>query len=529
MTFAIKTDLPQKTQDEITRIQAIASAQRTTTEAALLTSLAPYLTNEIIERDADDLITKAAGNTVPTGETGFKKGATFIKKDAVAGGLYQNTGDETSATWVLVADTDTDNNLLTDETPVNAVAASKVLTVGGTPSDLDTVTAGGKTYRFRSAIGAGVAAAGVLTAAANADNADTVQVEGKTYTFKTALTEVEAAGVLTATGNFVDAEDITIGAKTYKFTVNLSSPAVVNEVKIGATASDSLDNLIAAINGDAGEGTTYSTGTVASTEVTAAAGAGDTVDITAIEKGVAGNSIATTVDAASCSFGAVTLENGADAVANEILIAGSASASLDNLIAAMMGTAGEGTAYSTGTVPLASTSAAAGAGDTVDITALAVGTAGNAITSVGTGQMSFAAATLEGGVDAAVANDVLIGINAEAAIDNLVLAITAGAGAGTNYATGTTENANVTAVKASASTMTCTAKVKGTSGNSITIAKSGTNLTWASGATALSGGVDGTVASEGQMYKDSSYLYVAVSANTVADTNWRRVDLGSAY
>lgn len=526
MTFVTKTDLPQKTQDEIDRIQAIASAQRTTSEAALLTSLAPYLTNEIISRDSEDLILKAAGNTVPTGATGFKKGATFIDKDAVAGGLYQNTGDETSATWVAIADTDTDNNLLSDETPVNAVAAAKVLTVGGTPSDLDTVTAGGKTYRFRTAIGAGTAASGVLTAAANADNTDTVQVEGKTYTFKTALTEAKATNILTATANPQDGARVTIGATAYTFRDTLVSSY---DVKIGAAATNSLDNLVAAITAGAGAGTTYGTGTVAHPSVTAAAGAGDTIDVTALAIGVAGNAVTTVEFSPGLAWTTATMEGGVDAVVNEILIAGSASASLDNLIAAMMGTAGEGTNYSTGTVVLASTSAAAGAGDTVDITALAVGTAGNAITSVGTGQMSFAAATLEGGVAAAVANDVLIGANAEAAIDNLVLAITAGAGAGTNYATGTTVNANVTAVKASASTMTCTAKVKGTVGNAISIAESGTNLTWASGATALSGGVDGTVASEGQIYKDSSYLYVAIAANTVADTNWRRIDLGSAY
>ena len=46
---------------------------------------------------------------------------------------------------------------------------------------------------------------------------------------------------------------------------------------------------------------------------------------------------------------------------------------------------------------------------------------------------------------------------------------------------------------------------------------------------ATTGGVDGTVASKGQMFADSDYLYIAVDANTSADTNWHRVDLGSAY
>jgi hypothetical protein len=86
-------------------------------------------------------------------------------------------------------------------------------------------------------------------------------------------------------------------------------------------------------------------------------------------------------------------------------------------------------------------------------------------------------------------NFVLIGADAEAAIDNLVLAITAGAGAGANYGTGTVANASVTAVKASASTMTATALVAGTAGNAITTSDptdGSTQLSW-TGAT-LGGG-----------------------------------------
>jgi hypothetical protein len=65
------------------------------------------------------------------------------------------------------------------------------------------------------------------------------------------------------------------------------------------------------------------------------------------------------------------------------------------------------------------------------------------------------------------ADNVLLGANAEATIDNLVLAITAGAGAGTNYGTGTVANASVTAVKDTASTMIATALVAGAAGNTI--------------------------------------------------------------
>jgi len=92
-------------------------------------------------------------------------------------------------------------------------------------------------------------------------------------------------------------------------------------------------------------------------------------------------------------------------------------------------------------------------------------------------------------------NFVLIGANAEAAIDNLVLAVTAGAGAGTNYGTGTVANAFATAVKASASTMTATALLAGTAGNSIVTddpVDGGGTTSW-SAATLLGGDAAGDV------------------------------------
>lgn len=48
-------------------------------------------------------------------------------------------------------------------------------------------------------------------------------------------------------------------------------------------------------------------------------------------------------------------------------------------------------------------------------------------------------------------------------------------------------------------------------------------------AAAMTGGVDGTVGRKNSFASDASYLYVAIAENTVADTNWRRISLGSAY
>lgn len=529
-TFELKSQLPVATRAEINRIEAIPSAQRLDFENTFLTTLAPYLTNAVDEYDSAGLILTACGNTLPTGYSGFKKGCLFTKLDASGNGLYQNTGTSTSATWTQIIDTDTDNNLVTTGTPVNAVAATKTLTVSGVPTDNDTVTIGATTYTFESAINAsGVAATGTLTVADVPHDTNNVVIGANTYLFKTALTEKKATGTLTATGNFVDAETVTIGTKTYKFTVNLSTPAVADEVKIGSSASDSLDNLIAAINGAAGVGTNYGTGTVAHTLVTAAAGAGDTMTITAKTIGTAGNDIATTVSAASCSFGDTTLKTGAASVANEVLIGVSAEASIDNLVLAITAGSGAGTNYSTATVVHPTCTAVKASAATMTVTAKSVGDAGNAIATTAQNHGSFGAATLAGGEGVDSANMVLIGASAELTIDNLVLAINAGAGAGTNYGTGTVANASVTAAKTAADTMTITAKVKGSVGNSIVLGESGSNTAWAAGATTMSGGVNGTVGGNGAMLKDSSYLYITVAANTTADTNWRRISVGTAY
>lgn len=101
-----------------------------------------------------------------------------------------------------------------------------------------------------------------------------------------------ATGTLTLTGNAADTETVVIAGRTYTFQTVLTN--VDGNVLIGATASDSLDNLIAAINLAAGAGTTYAAATTANTSVTAAAGAGDTMVVTAIVEGPAGGLITTT-------------------------------------------------------------------------------------------------------------------------------------------------------------------------------------------------------------------------------------------
>jgi len=305
------------------------------------------------------------------------------------------------------------DNIVISGTPLNAVAASSVLTIGTNPVEATLITIGGTAYKFRVAVGAGVAATGTLTM--NTDqphDGDTVLMGNTTYTFKTALS---------------------------------AEPTVANEVLIAATTTEaSMDNLIAAIEGTGVEGTNYSVDTLSQGAVTASKATADTMLVT----------------------------------------------------------------YDT------------------------VGTLGNQYDTAGTAtHATWGNTTLVGGIAVQTANDVLIGATTEDSINNLVLAITYDAGAGTNegvlYGTGTVVNANATAVKASPATMTATSLIKGVSGNSIGIAETLADGSWTNGDLFLAGGVNGTVAGTGQLYYDSTNLYIAMTANTISGANWRKLVLQS--
>jgi hypothetical protein len=129
-----------------------------------------------------------------------------------------------------------------------------------------------------------VAATGTLYSGTGIVADDVVEVEGLGFTFVSALTE--------------DTPE---------------ADPVPNEVLVGADDSESLDNLIAAINGDAGEGTLYSTGTVSLANAVASAGAEDTLVLTASAPGIKGNDITTGSSISDGGWGASTLVGGVDA------------------------------------------------------------------------------------------------------------------------------------------------------------------------------------------------------------------------
>lgn len=308
--------------------------------------------------------------------------------------------------------------------------------------------------------------------------ADSISFDGKTLVLDEAIpvNAVASSSLLTVAAQPSEADTVSLGGKTYKFR------AVIGE-GVAATGTITTDETLVA-----------NTATVVIGDVT---------------------------------YTFKTALNTEPTVAYEVLIGANYTDMLNNLAAAINGAAGEGTTYSTGTVAHPLVTAGAVNNGAFTVTAKSVGFAGNIDSTSSDAHLFWGASTLIGGIDAAVANDVLIGISAETAIDNLVLAITAGAGAGASYATGTTVNALATAVKASAATMTATNKIKGVIGDDTAIAASGADLSWAKDATKLSGGVNGTVGVKNQIVVDATNVYMCTATNTIADANWKKLILQS--
>ena len=117
-----------------------------------------------------------------------------------------------------------------------------------------------------------------------------------------------AGETLTLTGQPLNTETVRVGLEIYTFLTVLV--AGKNNVLIGLTASASIDNLIAAILAQEGEGTLWGVGTVENVYATAAAGAGDTMDASAKTPGVAGNAIVCTETLTNGSWAAGTFSGG---------------------------------------------------------------------------------------------------------------------------------------------------------------------------------------------------------------------------
>lgn len=121
----------------------------------------------------------------------------------------------------------------------------------------------------------------------------------------------QLAGTFSGVGTANDT--ITIAGVVY--TLKAAPTTVANEVKIGASAAATAENLVAAINAGAGAGTNYGSLTVANPSVTAVAD-GAVVLFVARTPGEAGNAIAVSEDGTGFSFagGATALAGGNDQI-----------------------------------------------------------------------------------------------------------------------------------------------------------------------------------------------------------------------
>jgi hypothetical protein len=121
---------------------------------------------------------------------------------------------------------------------------------------------------------------------------------------------------LTTTGTASNNETITFtnmnGSRVYTLKTALSSPAVANEILIGAAATNTLDNIKDAINGTSvsgGPGTTYSSNTMRNQLVTAGTKTATTLVIASTDSNMNGQ-LGTTETMANASFTGATMTAG---------------------------------------------------------------------------------------------------------------------------------------------------------------------------------------------------------------------------
>jgi hypothetical protein len=251
------------------------------------------------------------------------------------------------------------NNFPTEGTPVNAVNAKATLTLTGVVIDGETVTIGTDVYEFLAD------AAQTKTAATN------IAVD-------ISLSTTASSGTLTMDTQPTSGDTVTLGDKTYIF-VPVGTDTADGEISIGADIDEAQDNFVKAVAGVDGVNIPHPL-------VRATPFENDESRIIAIVGGTVGDTIATTetFTAATNVFAANVLGSGIDCSASDAITA---------LVAAITTSDTQGVG------------AAAGAGDTVVLTADVAGVAGNNITiaaDMANGSFPAGVTKLSGGVDGTV-------------------------------------------------------------------------------------------------------------------------------
>jgi hypothetical protein len=147
------------------------------------------------------------------------------------------------------------------------------------------------------------AALGTITAA------DITRSTNALFACELIVLHVCASGLFTLAGIPAEGGTVTLGSETYTFTEDVDAE---NEVLIGATIGESIDNLLNAVNCGQGAGTAYGLATERNADVKAVRGDGNTLTIVARSPGAGGNAIATTETLSNGSFGGATLAGGLD-------------------------------------------------------------------------------------------------------------------------------------------------------------------------------------------------------------------------
>ncbi len=123
-----------------------------------------------------------------------------------------------------------------------------------------------------------------------------------------------ATGTLDLTSNPSAGNTVTIGSQTYTF-VAAGQANAAGDVALGNTVQNTLQNLQAAVNGGAGAGNLYGTGTAVNQQATITSVNGGSAVVQALQAGTAGNSVAlsTSITSNVGSGGGVTLSGGKNA------------------------------------------------------------------------------------------------------------------------------------------------------------------------------------------------------------------------
>ena len=260
----------------------------------------------------------------------------------------------------------------------------------------------------------------------------------------TTYTETLGTGVLTGTGDLTAGDKVLIGNRTYTFRASLT----------GARAGGTYTNASIAV-------------------------AGETV----------------TIDGVTYTYVAAISSTAEQPYA--VLLGANPTASLANLIKAIDDSGTEGTHYGIGTNAHPRVSGVSSDATTAVVTYDAYGVVGNSALTSENAAGSWGSTALTGGVDN-VADEVLLGANLAASLDNLALAINNGSTEGTQYSFGTKAHTQVTATTNTNTQQTVAARNAAFDNASISTTDpvdTGTAMSW--GATILTSGVRGVIARNG--------------------------------